>query len=744
VKKPYLKSLAALTLALLLLLPLATVVTRAETPAILRTAWISDIHYFPEDMAGGYTDAFTEGNIIGHPIEQTPGTLRSALAAITSKKNDIDYLLIPGDLTREGEYMGHVGLAEILLDFEAETGIPVAVIPGNHDIDNGGAADFKSGQKERAQMTTVQDFYDIYKDLGYDFNNLARFSTDLEVEGALSYAADLGSKYRLIALDTWRRRISPELRAWVVEQSEAAVAAGKTVVAMGHHNLNEQINGQLIIMQNQGIENMREISEQFADAGMHFYFSGHLHMSEISPWVSDRGETLYDIIVPGLYSFPGDYRIVNFSALNGRIEADVKSFPVDEVLPVTANHITYTPSYYPYSLEFSFGYKGEGMIGMTKGNLQKELTKMLRDLKNSGGIEGLVKQSVDLGPLNALFKFLDDRLINDPQTIIDLIEPLIDEVFALPVSTLPCTRFIDVLGFGSPDRPGTVEDVANSAIVYMFWKNENYKPADDPFMQDVLLRLKNGELIDQILNFVLPRVLAFLGDDALPLLIDSKLISGALSGALKTLGCPFLTVPLLALVATPDIRATVSQSLYDVASMVITSTSPTGSGNGLLTYNGTVTVPTGPRTFRTPYDLSVTLSKDRKSAEIVWYTKASVKSTALTLTDADGNAVSGVNIEYGAAEETEIKVEAIDLSVAQLMGHNMRAAKHTVKLTGLTPGKKYIFKAGDSEFGWWDVPRDLVTAKESQILNFFQKVINWIRGFFESIRTSWKNWMVFL
>ncbi|MDR2686419.1 MAG: metallophosphoesterase [Oscillospiraceae bacterium] len=736
-KKSPAKRTLSLLLTLLLLLPLAQAPVQAQGPALLNLALISDIHYFPETMAGGYGPVFEAGQILGHPIEQTPGLLRSALAAIKARalRGELDYLLIPGDLTREGEKGAHEGLRDILLQFENEAKIPVAVIPGNHDIYNGGAADFSSGEKKGADSVSPAEFFALYADLGYDLPGLARYTTDLDAEGALSYAADLNGNYRLVALDTWRRRVSPELRAWAEAQCEQAVADGKTVVAMGHHNLNEQLKGQLVVMQNEGIENMREVSEAFAGAGMHFYFSGHLHMSEISPWYSDKGEALYDIIVPGLYSFPGGYRVVNFSTEGKQINADVQSYAPDEVTPVVSNNIEYTP-YYPAALEYSFGYKGEGLAGFAKAAVQNGLRGPLEDLRRNGGIAALVRNQADLGPLNALFEYLDERLVNQPDKLLGLVGGLVDDAFALPVSKLPCTRFIEELGFGDKNKPGTLGDMGLSAIVYMFWKKHD--PQADPFLLDVLRRMKNGELLDQLLSFAVPKVLEVLGEGVLPLIVDCGPVAGALAAALNGLGCPLLTMPILALAVTPEMRGAVSATLYGLASNIITSSSPSGRGtDAKLVYGGPVETPTA-NAFRLPYDIRVSLGGDKKSAEVTWYTKASLASPDLKLTDAAGVAASGVSISCDTQFE-DITVNVIDLGIAQMMGTNMRAARHTARLEGLAPGKAYKFTVGDSEFNWYSEPQNLPPEEDSPFLAFFRRVWEWMLGMWKLFGIWWSN-----
>jgi len=740
-KNPHAKTILALLLCAALLLPLASIPATANSPAQVRVALISDVHYFPEELAGGYNDAFKESNIIGQPVEQVPGLLRSALAAIKarSQKEKIDYLLISGDLTNTGEYISHIRLAEILGAFEKETGISVAVAPGNHDIDYG-SREFTTGVRRDAQKTYPEDFLAIYAQLGYDLPGLERFPhTGEDRDGMLTYAADLGKDYRLIAIDTSVRRINPDLRAWEVGQCEAAVKAGKTVIGMGHHNLNEAFNGQLTVMQGEGIENMREISEEFADAGMHFYFSGHLHMGEISPWYSDSGEVLYDIVVPGLWTFPGDYRVVSFSAAGGRIEADVRSYPVDDVLPVTTNGITYPQPYYPTGLKLTFGYEGEGLAGFLKANAKKGLTDQLSDLRKNGGLTEMVKGTVDFLPLNALMRYLDIQLINRPEKIVELVNGLVDDVFALPVSKLPCTRFIDELGFGDAKKPGTLEDAGNSLLAYMFWKMHDSE--DDAFMQDVLRRMQNGELIDQVLNFAVPKILDVLGAEVLPLLANVDI--ALLNRALRTALAPF-SIPLLLLLAlVPGMRDTISAMLYDLAGEIVKSQSPTGRADGMVVYDGKavsdglVPAPTGPKTFRLPYDLSVTTGGFGRGAEITWYTKRSLTSPQVKLTDRAGNAVEGLSITY-SSEPAELMVDELDLGIMQMMGQKLFAMKHTAKVEGLGLLSTYNFTAGDSEFGWWSAPQKLAPTAQP-VWNLFGRIWAWFFGMLRLPGIMWRN-----
>ena len=730
--KKTLRRLLALLLPAILLLTAAQVPATAKSPDELRIALISDAHVYPDDMTNNFCEAFVEEEAHnGRAIEFTQGLFEAALADLKAraKKEKFDFLLIPGDMTEWSEYAGHVLVARLLRQFEKETGVPVAVVPGNHDLELSDACDFSSGKKEKARALKRDEFPEVYAELGYDLPNCERF------ENGLSYAADLGPDYRLIAMDTTRWRLGgedrfskAELRDWVLEQCAAAKAAGKTVIGMGHYNLGEQMGGEDAFMDNLGFDNPGEAAEAFADAGMHFYFSGHLHFNEIAMRVSDRGEPLYDVITAASGFFPGGYRTAKFSAAGGKITADVRSIN----LPLTR------PSPYPddpfYDTLYGRCYgspDGAGLAGWLKYAVEFALGPTLRDMS----IEAMVKdQGIDLAPLNALLGYLDERLFGQPEQLLDIINGLVEEVVALPVSKLPCTRFIGEYGFGDPNRPGTVEDMGNSALVYLFGKSHDV--ADDPFMQDVLRRIKNGELVDQLLNFAVPKLLAVLGGEVLPLLLNNPAAVRALETLASGLDCPWLFMPLLALVAGPGVREALSESLYRFASGVVAIQSPTGSRDGVLIYDGPIKVPTDPGTFRLPQELSV--SPGWLRAEITWYTRRSASTPELVVTDKNGNPAPEVRVSIESQEE-DIMAEQIDVGFTKLLGRTQPALKHTARLTGLRPGKAYRFTAGDSAWGWRGEPREFTAARENPVRTAFGQILDWLRGMLRIFRVWQAN-----
>jgi len=677
--KKTLRRLLALLLPAVFLLTAAQVPAAAKAPAELRLAIISDPHVYPADMTNGYCEAFVEeATHNGRAIEPTQALFEAALADLKARaKNEkLDYLLVAGDMTEWSEYAGHVLVAGLLRQFEKETGVPVAVIPGNHDLELGDACDFSSGAKEKARALQREEFLEVYADLGYDLPGCERF------EGTLCYTADLGERYRLIAVDSNRRHVGAddrisqeELLEWVLAQCEKARADGKVIIGLGHYPLGEQIgNADTFMADNFGFGDSMQAAEALADAGMHFYFSGHLHFNEIAMRVSDSGEPLYDVMTASSGFFPGGYRTVKFSAAGEKITADVRSVP----MPLTQPSPHPDDPYYDTFYGRCYGSPdGSGLAGWLRYAIDFALGPQLRNMSTG-------------------LRYIDERIFGQPEKILEALYGVADELLAMEVSALPCTRFIGEYGFGDPDKPGTFEDLGNSALVYLFGKGCD---ADgDAFVQDALRRMRDGEFLDQLLKLAVPKLVAALGGEILPLLVNSPVTVRALESLAAGLDCPWLYIPLLAVAAPPSVRKALSASLYKFAGGVMEGQSPTGSRDGVLVYDGPIEVPTGPETCRLPQEVSV--SRGLLATEITWYTRQSADAPEVKITDGDGNPAPEVKVSIESAE-TEVMAGQLDIGYTKLIGRAQPALKHTARLTGLIPGKAYCFTAGDGKWGWW-------------------------------------------
>ena len=770
------KSCAALIMAALLAvlsIPFGMPANAASPETVIGV--LSDPHLYPEEMIGDGYEALSEGKANeAKPDLHSEGVLLSALAALEeqARTGGMKYLLIAGDLTRDGEYQAHVKMAKHLRDFEKRSGVQVAVIPGNHDINSTGPRDYSSGSPQKARACTPAEFRKIYAKLGYDLADSCYTPSKGQQGGGLSYAANLGG-FRLLALDTCKYSpdtvghegtlaggmIGNDQMTWVLKELAAAKKAGRPAIGMGHHNLTEHLGFEGGLGSDFMLDDYREAREALADAGMHYYFSGHVHIEEIGRAVSDKGEVLYDISCSSLVMFPYTFRVIKFSAGSGKIIADVNTLPADQTLPVTAEGVTYPQPYWKTGFAASFWGEDSGLAGFAAEYINRVLGRQLKRIGEAGGINAFLKASgTDIGAklrealgdglaigdwnilseknltglIEDLLAQVDALYVNDSARLEALLENVLGKLFKLRVSWLPSTAFIDTLGFGSRRRPGTLEDFGNNALAYIFGHTGDY--TKDAFFMDVVRRIQSGALLNELLGSVVEILLEdVIGGELWPALrFNAKsifanqlsketvgclldIVFGAVRGVvsrssviglLRSLGWQGLgavTNPIVGLVLPADMKDGLQTSLEKLVQEMVLIREPDGDKNSLLIYDGPVKVEVGDnRDYRAPFDISVQRAEDKTSAVVTWYTKRSVAASDVAISPPD----EGLAIKANTEEELRT-VNAIDLGVAMIGGEKLKATKHTVTVAGLEPGKRYSVTVGDAKRGWLSGPFDI-------------------------------------
>ena len=155
-RMPLLAAVAVLVIAVVVVLFAGRVKTK-EGPFKLVLA--TDIHYLSPELTdrGYYFEQLNlqgDGRLLWYQQE----ILEAFLAEMREMKPDA--VLLSGDLSYNGEKLSHEDLAVLLSGLE-EAGVPVYVIPGNHDINNLMSRSFFGEEAERVDTVQIKDFQKI-------------------------------------------------------------------------------------------------------------------------------------------------------------------------------------------------------------------------------------------------------------------------------------------------------------------------------------------------------------------------------------------------------------------------------------------------------------------------------------------------------------------------------------------------------------------------------------------------------
>lgn len=224
---------------------------------------------------------------------------------------DLDFLLLPGDLTQHGEPENHAWLAQRL----SQLPYPAYVVPGNHDV---------IAQHPTERSIGLSDFPRYYQNFGYTDPN------------QLYYAHEVLPGVRLIGLNSNQfdadgnqigtGYLDPEQLSWLkttLEQNSAEL-----VLVMIHHNVIEHLPGQAASTMGQRymLSNAVELLNILHHQEVPLLFTGHLHVQDVAQF-----QTIYEITTGSLVSYPHPYRVLEFRHHQGRWQLQVDSARVTKV-----------------------------------------------------------------------------------------------------------------------------------------------------------------------------------------------------------------------------------------------------------------------------------------------------------------------------------------------------------------------------------------------------------------------------
>lgn len=301
-----------------------------EPPRDYSVLVASDLHYLAPELTD-HGPLFREimengdGKVTEYCVEITDAFLSEVIEAKP------DALILTGDLSFNGARASHLSLAERLRAVE-EAGVPVFVLPGNHDLYRSSCAAYFGESSEPVPGVNGEEFREIYGDFGF----AEALSADAD---SLSYVAELNESTRLVMLDANTFHdfcgLSDRTLSWLELQLAAAEEQGKQVLAACHQNLfqHSMFRGGYVLTCS---ETLHELLERYH---VPVFLSGHMHIqhilsrgtvTEIASSPLTMGACLYGRLQKNGERIDYAARsvdVVSWAAREGREEEDLLRFP---------------------------------------------------------------------------------------------------------------------------------------------------------------------------------------------------------------------------------------------------------------------------------------------------------------------------------------------------------------------------------------------------------------------------------
>ena len=296
-------------------------------------AVISDIHVYDTSL-GSSGSAFqntmdSDRKLLLNSID----LLDYATKAIIS--SGARFVLISGDLTKDGELINHKLFAGKLKRF----GIPVYVIPGNHDINNPGAVKYEGDHTDLIPSINAADFAEIYGDFGFK----SALMRDVD---SLSYVAEPVKNLWVLCIDSCRYRenmpgkgevvsgkVSQKTADWIAEVLRTAASKKKAVMAVMHHGVVEQWKGKSKLHPDYLINDYAGFGKFLASWNVRAVFTGHYHAHDIT--IGQFGDKfIYDIATGSLVTSPCPIRYIKLK--DNAMQVSTETI-VDKVYPADPN-----------------------------------------------------------------------------------------------------------------------------------------------------------------------------------------------------------------------------------------------------------------------------------------------------------------------------------------------------------------------------------------------------------------------
>ncbi len=265
---------------------------------------VTDTHYFEESL-GAEGKAFENYMRREQYFMKESGKIIKSVFGKIAEDKETDIVIIPGDLTKNGEKESHKSFLKQLYKLK-ESGKKIYVITAGHDYNEQSFA-FKNDERIEVGGTDFAELYDMYYDFGYS----EALAFDKRTH---SYIAEITDGVRMLAINcdssnNPKGTMDDELISWAKIQLDKAKEDGCSVFAICHYPIIPSVPV-FDLVGDAKIKNWRKVASFLADNGVELVLTGHMHVQSINEFYSENGNRLIDVCTSCLVGSPAKYRKV--------------------------------------------------------------------------------------------------------------------------------------------------------------------------------------------------------------------------------------------------------------------------------------------------------------------------------------------------------------------------------------------------------------------------------------------------
>jgi len=252
----------------------------------------TDLHYLSKSINDGgeaFCNVMSKGD--GKVMTYIEEIMDAFVLEVIKRKPDA--LILLGDLTFNSERISHIELAA-KLDNIVGAGVPVYLIPGNHDINHERCMGFRGNEVYKVESVSAKEFQEIYHNCGYSH-------AEYFDKASASYVAKLSESLYVIMLDTnsySQNYLGEQALIWLEDVLKEISKPDMHILGVSHQNLLEH---NFMFTEGFMIKNAQRIEELYKKYNVKLNLSGHMHIQHIE----DRG--VAEIVTSSLAVAPNHF-----------------------------------------------------------------------------------------------------------------------------------------------------------------------------------------------------------------------------------------------------------------------------------------------------------------------------------------------------------------------------------------------------------------------------------------------------